>query len=220
MWLLSCAAFGQQIKKKNAELEDFFSLLGAAGYEIFSYDISEMLKERYNITFVKKEFSAGKEIESLDLTTVPNKRLLTEFPESQWQKIIDEGRVIDQETQAIAHVEKIFFGFYPSGNDSTKLMHINVPGFTRMNGKITLKGLVQKDSDNLLFFYNTRPFKISEFKENEFIPLVLLASGWFDEKFNIFRFCGEREIEPDMSSEILKEIPHHYVLGVKFTKKQ
>ena len=61
---------------------------------------------------------------------------------------------------------------------------------------------------------------MSEFKENEFIPLILLGSGWFDERFNIFRFCGESEIEPDMSSEILKEVPHHYVLGVIFIKKQ
>ena len=221
MLVLSCATFGQQIKNKNVELNDLASLLGASGYELFSYDITEMLNERYDIVIVKKEFSAGKEIESSNLMKVSNKALLTEFPESQWQKIIDEGRVIDSKTQAIAHAEKINFGFYPSDNDSTKNMKINVPGFMSMN-KITFKmrGLTLKDSDKMLFFYNTRPFKIKAFKEDEFIPLILLGSGWYDERFNVLRFCGEREIEPDMSSEILKDVPHHYVIGVKFVKKQ
>ena len=221
MVVLSYTALSQQIIKKNAELGDFVTLLGAAGYEIFSYDISEMLNERYDIVVVKKEFSAGKEIESSNLIRVSNKRILTEFPESQWQKIIDEGRIIDTKTQAIAHAEKISFGFYPSGNDSTKHMQIDVPEFMRSTKIIfKLRGLTQKESDKLLFFYHTRPFKMTAFKEDEFIPLILLGSGWYDERFNVFRFCGEREIEPDMSSEILKDVPHHYIVGVKFVKKQ
>ena len=221
MLVLSCAAFGQQIKNKNVELDDWISLLGAAGYELFNYDVSEMLNERYNIVFIKKEFSAGKEIESLNLTTVPNKRLLADIPESFWQEIIDAGRIIDPKTQAISHAEKFSFGFHPSGNDSTKFMQISVPEFTMMP-RITfkLRGQPIKDSDKMFFSYHTRPFKIKAFKEDEFIPLILFGSSWYDERFNVFRFCGEREIEPDMSSEILKDVPHHYVVGVKFVKKQ
>ena len=222
MLFLSYTAFSQQIKSKNVELDDLISLLGVVGYELFNYDISEMLNERYNIVFVKKEFSAGKEIESSNLTTVSNKMLLSDFPETSLQEVIDAGlSIIDPKTQAISHAEKISFGFYPSDNDSTKNMQINVPGFMSMK-KITfkLRGLTLKDSDKMLFFYNTRPFKIKAFNEDEFIPLILLGSGWYDERFNILRFCGEREIEPDMSSEILKDVPHYYVIGVKFVKKQ
>ena len=219
--VLSYAAFGQKIKSKNVELDDLITLLGASGYELFNFDVTEMLNERYDIVFVKKEFSAGKEIESSTLTMVSNKRILTELPESRWQEIIDEGRVIDPKTQAIAHVEKFTFGFYPSSNDSTKTMQLRVPGFVTY-GRITfkLRGLPTKDSDKLVFFYHTRPFKLSVFKEDEFIPLILLGSSWYDEQFDVFRFCGESEIEPDMSSEILKDVPHHYIVGVKFVKKQ
>jgi len=221
MLVLSCATFGQQIKNKNVELGDWISLLGAAGYELFSYDFTEMLNERYDIVIVKKEFSAGKEIESSNLAMVTNKRLLTDFPESFRQEFMDGGgRIIEPKTQAISHVEKINFGLYPSGNDSTKLMQIDVPEFVSRRTTFKLRGLIQKDSDKLLFFYHTRPFKIKAFKEDEFIPLILLGSGWYDERSNVFRFCGEREIDPDMSSEILKDIPHHYVIGVKFVKKQ
>jgi len=219
--VLSYTAFGQQIKSKNVELDDMISVLGAAGYEFFIYDISEILNERYDIVIVKKEFSAGKEIESSNLTMVPNKRLLVDFPESSWQKLIDEGRIIDPKTQAIAHAEKISFGFYPSGNDTTKRMQLHVPDFITMP-RLTfgLRGLVNKYSDKLYYAYFARPFKMSTFKENEFIPLILLGSVWFDERSNLFRFCGEVEIDPDMSSEILKNVPHHYVVGIKFVKKQ
>jgi len=130
-------------------------------------------------------------------------------------------RIIDPRTQAIALAEQFSFGFVPSGNDSTKTMQINVPGFVTMNRiSFTLRGLPTKDSDKLIYFYNTRPFKLNTFKEEAFIPLILLGSGWYDEKYNIFRFCGENEIEPDMSSEILKNVPHYYILGVRFIRKE
>ena len=46
------------------------------------------------------------------------------------------------------------------------------------------------------------------------------TSAWLDEKPNIIRFCGDKEILADMSSEILKYLPHYYVIGVRFVRKQ
>jgi hypothetical protein len=228
MLILSYAAFGQQIKNKNVELDDFITLLKASGYELFSYDITEMLNERYDITFVKKEFEAGKEIETSDLNEypLPNKRLLTDLPETSRQKALEAGvSIIDPETQAIAHAEKISFGFYPydtwvseSINDSTKFLQISVPNFGSTRDELKLRGLSTKDSDKKYYSYHTRPFKITAFEEDQFIPLVLFGSSWYDERFDYYRFCGEAEIDPDMSSEILKNVPHYYVIGVKFVK--
>jgi hypothetical protein len=216
---LSFSAFGQQIKTKNIELDDLMTLLGTGGYELFSYDISEMLNEQYNVVIAKKEYLAGNEINSSNLAMVQNKMLLTDIPESSRQIAIDEG-LIDPTTNTFARVEKISFGLYPSDNDSTKLLNIDIPNVMRSgNIQFKLRGLTEKDSGKTVYFYHTRPFKIKEFKENEFIPLILLGSSWVDEQFNIFRFCGEREIEPDLSSEILEYVPHHYIIGVKFAKK-
>ena len=221
MLVISCAAFGQQIKTKNVELDDFITLLGSAGYELFSYDITEMLNDRYDIVFVRKEYEAGKEIANSNLNTMRNKRLLTDLQESSRQEFIDGGgRIIDPNTQAINHAEKITFGFYPSDNDSTKFMQINVPDIGWMSAPLKLRGLTIKDSDKKFYSYHTRPFKIGAFEVDEFIPLVLFGSSWYDERFNAYRFCGESEINPDMSSEILKDVPHYYVLGVRFVKKQ
>lgn len=43
---------------------------------------------------------------------------------------------------------------------------------------------------------------------------------WFDAEHNLFRFCGENEIAPDLSGEIVGNIPHFYVIGIEFTPKQ
>ena len=221
MVVLSCAAFGQQIKNKNVELDDLLTLLQASGYELFNFDITEMLNEQYNIEITSKEYvKGGEEITSKNFASTSNKRLMTDFPESQWQKIIDDGRIIDTETKAIAHAEKIAIGLYPSGNDTTVRLQINIPNFTGMGTSYNLRGLPVKDSDKKFYRYYTRPFKIEAFKEDAFIPLILYGSMWYDERFGVFRFCGEKEIDPDMSSEILKDVPHYYVLGVKFVRKQ
>lgn len=47
---------------------------------------------------------------------------------------------------------------------------------------------------------------------------MLVGSAWYDPHIEMFRFCGESEIAPDLSSEILSHVPHFYVIGVE-TKK-
>jgi len=198
MLLLAYITFGQQIRSRDVDIDDIMTLLRASGYELFSFDITEMLNERYDIHFIKKEFEAGEEIGFSYLIPFPigNKRLLTE------RTIL---------------LEKINFGFYPSGNDSTKFMQIHVPEFiTIPRSRFNLRPLPHSDR----FFYQIRPFKIEMFRENEFIPLILLGSGWWDEQFNVHRFCHEDEINPDMTSGILfRNMPHHFVIGVRFDRR-
>ena len=194
MLVLSYIAFGQQIKNRNIELDDLMTLLNVSGYELFCFDIADMLNERYDIVFVTKEYAAGQEIASTNIRA---------------EQINPEDSV-----------EKISFGFLPANNDSTRVMRISVPGIgTFAAPEFKLKGLSMIGLDRKVYRYRTRSFKLGEIKNGEFAPLILFASGWYDEISNVLRFCGEREIDPDMSSEILKDVPHHYVIGVEFIKK-
>lgn len=45
LFVLSINIFGQQIKTKDAEFEDYIPLLNASGYEVFSFNMSEILKD-------------------------------------------------------------------------------------------------------------------------------------------------------------------------------
>ena len=69
------------------------------------------------------------------------------------------------------------------------------------------------------YMYDHFPFSVDEVRLGEFIPLVMFGSYWFDEEAGYFRFCGESELESDMSSKILSLIPHYYVIGIIVTKR-
>ena len=55
--LLSASVSGQQIKSRPVGFDDFRSLLEAAGYEAFGFDLSELLEGpgRYDMTVYIKE---------------------------------------------------------------------------------------------------------------------------------------------------------------------
>jgi hypothetical protein len=219
MLILAYTTFGQQIRSRDIDIEDLMTLLRASsGYELFSFDTSEMLNERYNVHFIKKEFEAGEKIGVSNITVTPNKRLLTDIPEEHRQKAIDLGLIIDYERQAISFLDRINFGFYPSRNDSIKMMQLDIPGIMTHRTRFNLRGLTATNSDVTRYMYHARPFRLETITENDFIPLLLLGSAWYDKRFNIFRFCTEIEISPDMSSETLKLMPHYFIVGVKFDR--
>ncbi|WP_336617875.1 DUF5041 domain-containing protein [Bacteroides acidifaciens] len=101
-------------------------------------------------------------------------------------------------------------------NDSTSVCTINVPGAMRGGVPLKLRPVEKYHS----YVYYPRPFKFQTIKEGEEehfkIPLILYGSAWLDEKYNIIRFCGEKEIDPEMKAEILKDIPHYYIIGIEF----
>ena len=56
---------------------------------------------------------------------------------------------------------------------------------------------------------------VSTWEKGKFIPLVLYGSYWYEPEISVSRFCGESVIKPDLSSDIVKSIPHFFVLGIK-----
>lgn len=189
--LFSFNVMGQQVKHKDIELDDIMTLLNISGYELFNFDISDMSGKGYDLVFTTKEYAAGEEVSSTNFRT---------------------GRV-----RAENYVEKISLAFLPPANDSTRVMRINLPDFASFAAPtFKLKGLSMKGFDRKIYRYKIRPFKLGEIKNSEFIPLILFASGWYDDVSNVLRFCVEKAFDPDMSSPSLKKIPHYYVVGINF----
>ena len=148
--------------------------------------------------------------------------LLSEFPEDA-QKNTNPEDMADSNRGIYAMGEKIMIGFTPIVNDSIRPILIEVENMG--SSSPSLKMFPQyENNDSIngkkLFQYLTRPFKTGEITTGKFLPLVLFGSIWYDKDFGIHRFCGEKEIDPDMSSKILKYIPHYYVIGIEVNLKQ
>ncbi len=194
--MLSVSAFGQKVETRVPEVGDWAILLNAMGCELLCFDLTDV-----NIDFIEvREYADGKLREYVD-----NGEVVPYF---------QRGGIREADQAA----GKINIGFYPSGSDSTKMVKVYLPEIGVGYGwRLDLRGLDIPQADRMLYRYNTRPFKTGAVKDG-FMPLVLLGSSWSDSGW--LRFCGESEIDPDMSNEILEKVPHYYVIGVNVKKRK
>lgn len=220
--ILSIAVFGnmasaQEINPQKATFDDFMPLFVYKGYESFPFDISSFSDRQYTISFSIREYENGEKINDNILlwnASFKNMLMLSDF--SGDRQSIKTEDMYDAQRGIYKFSDKMNIGIMPD-NDSTKLVMMSVNG--RGSAFCPLKLHPQTDTSGKKFYgYHTRPFKINKpFVNGEFTPLVLVGSVWFDKKFNIHRFCGENEIEPDLTTKILEYIPHYYVIGITVT---
>ena len=224
-------ANAQEVKRTEPDISDYIPLLNAAGYEVFTFDISSLSDETYNIELIVREYVDGALVEDPAQSDGPrficrNRRMLSDFPEESWNEIIEQGPVYDLEKGILTLSKKISVGFSPSA-DSLKMASILVENIGALGKLLPLKaqkvpsGLSAQTAFGLgsKYMYDYRPFKVGAIQLGEFTPLVLLGSYWYDDEAGFFRFCGEDELEPDLSSKMITSIPHFYVLGIIVTKR-
>lgn len=196
------SASAQEIRSREAGFEDFRELLTATGYESFCFDMSDFVTADcadYALTFRIKEYADG--IEQTVFRGNVGRMKNVFFDE--------EGKRHD------FNIDKINVGIYPAESDS--LVYISCITTMGRDSKRLVKRPLRmpggRDFERPL--YASRPFAVAPFEAGKFIPLVLYGSFWFDEPNNAIRFCGENEIAPDLSSEIVGNIPHFYVMGIE-----
>lgn len=82
---------------------------------------------------------------------------------------------------------------------------------------LKLRQIYWESEDKYVYSYVSKPFELTmSLEKDTFIPLVCYCSFWYDAEDKVTRCCGENFIKPDLSSDILKNVPHYYVLGIKF----
>ena len=81
---------------------------------------------------------------------------------------------------------------------------------------------VEGETRYVSYMYSSRPFRLDAVANADTveIPLVFFGSWWYDKRFNVTRFCGESEIDPQLQAEIVKDVPHAYVVGMRLEKKE
>ena len=211
-------AKAQDIKRLEPEMSDYIALLNAAGYEVFNFDISSLKDDTYSISFVIHEYNNGELVsDKSPLVSLPNRSMIAEFPEEYQKEIISEGTAYDLQNGIYKLGKKISIGFFPAV-DSLKRMKLSLEGMGSIERELILKLLEAPGWNRQDYWYQVRPFKTDSIGPDEFVPLVLVGSSWYDERYNVVRFCGE-EVLSGMTSDILQHIPHYYVIGIKVQKQ-
>ena len=226
MMIASTTLRAQEVKPIEASIEDYIALLNQNGYQAYSFDISPMKDATYQVQFEVREYVAdnpepvsvqpyGRGFKS---RTMVSDFMWRELSEEELADIRDAS--VDYENGVYSRAEKITVGFMPCENDSTEVGRLYVENQGSSGFSLKLKPINHHGvyDDDVIYQYKPVPFKTSIFENGKFIPLAVYASFWFDEKYSIIRFCGAKEIDPDMSTEILKDTPHYYVIGVTLTK--
>ncbi len=216
----------QEVKQIEASVDDYIALLNQSGYQAYSFDISQLMDTTYYVQFEVREYVAGNPEPVMVHQYGRGLKNRTMVKDFMWRELSEEELAdirdasVDYENGVYSRAEKITVGFLPCKNDSTEVGKLFVENQGASGFSLSLKQIDHKGAYNedVIYSYNTLPFKTSAFEEGKFIPLAAYASFWFDERFNIIRFCGATELDPDMTTEILKDTPHYFVIGVIFSK--
>lgn len=216
--IASSATVGQTITSQPATFEDYMPLLQDKGFDAYVFDISGLSDHKVQLAFTIREYEGDKLVKDNVLAWTPeysNMRLLTDIPEEYRQSWIDDG-MDDPERGILQLAKKITIGLMPADADSLKRFSVSVENMGSFLNQLELKPLTVKETGKVFYAYNTRPFKLDNAPAEGYVPLVLLGSIWWDKQVNVFRFCGENEIDPDLSVEksMVHFIPHYYVFGV------
>lgn len=184
--LIAMTGQAQELRANEPTLADYLQLLNAQGYIAYSFDMKDF-KDK-SVEPVIMEYVDGKE---------PKDVLGFSF--------------------SIPIEEKLVIGLSPSSNDSTYVYSFQSVGGGGINGTLKLQPIYAPEMPTEQSYrYESRPFElVSPVEAGKFIPLVLFGSFWYEPETGVSRFCGEKLIKPDLSSEIVKSIPHFYVLGIK-----
>lgn len=188
--LLACIGLkAQEIKPQQAVADDYIRLFNEMGYKVYSFDVSDF-----------KKIGAYQPVIMHFKDGVKDGENALPFGWEVFGKHISNVKVT---VSPLEKGKKIGIWFDENSGFSLPL---------------TFHG--QKSADGEVSYgCETRPFKQDGKKINDdFHPLVLLGSCWYDPEDDMFRFCGDSEISADLNEDIMKYIPEYYIIGVRFVK--
>ena len=188
--LVALTGWAQEIKMNEASFSDYLPLLNAKGYKAYSFDVSAIKGK--NVKFNIREFVNGKEVE-------------------------DSSHYFLFPYTFQANGDKLVIGFLPSEKDSLALCCFSWENTVSFTSSLKLKQIYWESENKYIYSYTPKPFELTmPLQADTVIPLVCYCSHWYDAEWKVTRCCGDNFIRPDLSSDILKHVPHYYVLGIKF----
>lgn len=218
---MSATVGAQEISPADVTFDDMRVVLESAGFEAYAYDLSSLLEDdtRYEVAVSVKEYDGGKEsVDDWTFHLGSTRVLLSDFS-AETRAEIPDSILLDKKRGIVRQSGRIVLGRYPSGADSVARWVFSLENGGRGSMQLNMKA-VKVPGNEPLYSYMSRPFSKSSFEAGKFIPLVFFGSMWYDAKAGVYRQCGESEIAPDLSSEMVGHVPHFYVMGVVLTPKK
>ena len=189
--LVSIIVKGQEKNVKNVEAKPKAAMeqKRTENDDVLTYDISSLQDSASRITIVIREYDR-------------------------------QGMVCEMKGQEPRMAKTLSIGFSPrqsAQSDSKVTIYVRPDHRNGLARDLVLKPV--PDAPQTLFLYEKIPFKVSKLRPNTFIPLALYGSFWWDSKYMICRFCGEKELTEKniMTSDYFKHSPHYYIIGAIFS---
>ena len=189
--LISCSLSAQEIKTVPMTLDDFLPFLEMTGYSFHHFNLSALAEPTLKVRLICQTWENQELVSEESLFSFSGKKELT-----------------------IAVV--------PSQQDTLGRLVFVVPGGMQSAMNYPRKPLFfPSDPETPVYMYGTRPFMpgTPDLQEPGFIPILLYGSGWVDRRYGIIRFCGEKEIDPQLTGTMLKYLPHYYIFGLRYEYK-
>lgn len=203
------------IRRNAMDMEDITNIFEAMDIHVYSFDLSEIAREPHKLHIYVDDHRDSTVKEIISIPIKRNMRYVNDYRESQRDEVRKMHNLAEDE-HIVSKIEKLSVYMLPK-NDSTMKIIFEVQNYGTLRRELSLHKL--SSPTEATYFYSDRPFKLPEIKQSQKSPLILYGSGWYDAESNIFRMCGEAEIDPDMtSSDILAKLPQYYVIGIRAEK--
>ncbi len=130
------------------------------------------------------------------------------------------GMVNEMKGQRLKMAKTLSIGFSPRQSvqsDSMVTVSVHPEHQNGLARDLVLKPV--PDAPETFYLYEKVPIRVSALRPNTFIPLALYGSFWWDSKYKICRFCGEKELTEEniKESDYFKHSPHYYIIGAIFS---
>ena len=112
-------------------------------------------------------------------------------------------------------IQNVKVTFSPAEKGKTVGIYLN--GTNGITGSLTFQEQTSP-SGEINEHYGYRRFKLDGSKIEDFYPLVLLGSYWYDPDADMFRFCGENDLSSGLTEDFIGNIPEYYIIGIRLVK--
>lgn len=195
-------------------LNDIVEMLERYGFKNYTFDLTAFQDRLYKIKLSIREYEGKTMIREMPMYDIDNFRRLSSINEESQKRLLANGDVVSQERDIWQMcTDRLSIRFLPQNRncDSLQQYYISARKQLSFNADLELRPSIKPNGEKSGYHYESIAFEKYEMREREFCPLVALACFWYDAEYGIFRFCGG-------ITDILERSPHHYEIGLIFTR--